>query len=90
MAQTVQPEIQLDSIRPIAVQSGHDGQAQSSTDNFQSESTGLGPYSRGRAVGIIGILTAVTVVSSFSTGLLTVGLPRMAKDLNMPSNLLLW
>lgn len=30
------------------------------------------------------------MVSSFSTGLLTVGLPRMAQDLNLASNLLLW
>jgi len=32
----------------------------------------------------------MTVVSSFSTGLLTVGLPTIAEDLNLPGNLLLW
>lgn len=46
--------------------------------------------SKGRTVTIIATLTGTTVVSSFSTGLLTVGLPRMAPDLNLPPNLLLW
>ena len=46
--------------------------------------------SRGRTVTVIATLTGITTVSSFSTGLLTVGLPRMALDLNLASNLLLW
>lgn len=46
--------------------------------------------SKGRKVTIIGTLTGITTASSFSTGLLTVGLPRMAQDLNLASNLLLW
>ena len=49
-----------------------------------------GELSKGRAVTIIATLTGTTVVSSFSTGLLTVGLPKMALDLNLPPNLLLW
>ena len=46
--------------------------------------------SKGRTITIIATLTGTTVVSSFSNGLLTVGLPRMAPDLNLPANLLLW
>ena len=46
--------------------------------------------SKGRTVAVIATLTGITTVSSFSTGLLTVGLPTMALDLNLASNLLLW
>lgn len=46
--------------------------------------------SKGRTVTVIGTLTGITLVSSFSTGLLTVGLPRMASDLALAKNLLLW
>ncbi len=46
--------------------------------------------SKGRTVTIIATLTGTTIVSSFSSGLLTVGLPRMAADLELPPNLLLW
>ncbi len=46
--------------------------------------------SNGKTVAVIGTISGITMVSSFSTGLLTVGLPRMAQDLNLASNLLLW
>ena len=46
--------------------------------------------SKGRTMTIIATLTGTTVVSSFSSGLLTVGLPKMAEDLGLPGNLLLW
>lgn len=45
---------------------------------------------RSRAVIIIASLTGITFASSMSTGLLTVGLPVIADDLNLPENLLLW
>ena len=46
--------------------------------------------SKAHSTGIITNLSGITVVSSLSTGLLTVGLPRMAKDVNLAPNLLLW
>ena len=46
--------------------------------------------SKTRTAVIIATLTGTTIVSSFSNGLLTVGLPRMAKDVNLAANLLLW
>lgn len=62
-------------------------QAELDQQMYSERSTEL---SKGRTVTIIATLTGTTVVSSFSTGLLTVGLPRMALDLNLPPNLLLW
>ncbi|KAI4215052.1 MAG: hypothetical protein LQ351_002366 [Letrouitia transgressa] len=45
--------------------------------------------SRGRLIVIVGVLFGITTVGSFSTGLLTVGLPRMATDLQLAGNLLI-
>lgn len=44
----------------------------------------------GRSIIVIVALTGVNFLSSMSTGLLTVGLPRMAVDVKLPANLLLW
>lgn len=46
--------------------------------------------SRTRAVILIATLTGITFVGSMSGGLLTIGLPWIAADLNLPENLLLW
>ena len=46
--------------------------------------------SRSSAVILITTLSGITFVGSMSGGLLTVGLPTIAKDLNLPNNLLLW
>lgn len=46
--------------------------------------------SRTSAVILITTLSGITFVGSMSGGLLTVGLPTIAKDLNLPNNLLLW
>lgn len=45
---------------------------------------------KGRTIIVIATLAGVTLVSSLSTGLLTVGIPRMALDVNLPEHLLLW
>ena len=96
MAQTT--NIILDTIIPI-----RDNRASISRDEDVQRSPGVQlqeeldqqitadankQLSKGRTVTIIGTLTGITTVSSFSTGLLTVGLPRMAQDLNLASNLL--
>ena len=44
----------------------------------------------GRSIIVIAALTGINFLSSMSTGLLTVGLPRMAADVKLPANLLLW
>jgi hypothetical protein len=44
----------------------------------------------GRSIIVIAALTGVSFLGSMSTGLLTVGLPRMAVDVKLPANLLLW
>lgn len=46
--------------------------------------------SRSRTVLVIATLTGVTFANSMSTGLLTVGLPRIAADLSLSEDLLLW
>lgn len=46
--------------------------------------------SRSSAVILITTLSGIPFVGSMSGGLLTVGLPTIAKDLNLPNNLLLW
>ncbi|KAM0270251.1 hypothetical protein ACHAQH_009491 [Verticillium albo-atrum] len=45
--------------------------------------------SKARAAWVIGILTGVTFVGSMSTGLVTISLPAIAQDLNLPTHLLL-
>ena len=46
--------------------------------------------SRARAIVIIATVTGVSFLSCQESGLLTVGLPRIAADLHIPNNLLLW
>ena len=46
--------------------------------------------SRLRTIMIIFSLTAVTFTSSMSTGLVTIGIPRIADDLRLANNLILW
>ena len=93
MSQTLTSTIALDAIRPFTEERRAItvGEPPSSDGGFR-----LGPYegpspmSKTRTVVIIALLTGTTLVSSFSTGLLTVGLPSMAQDLDLPANLLLW
>ena len=47
-------------------------------------------FSSIRTFVIIATVACITTASSMSTGLLLVGLPRMALDLQLPDNLLLW
>lgn len=49
-----------------------------------------GVLSRSRAVLLITTLTGVTFIGSMSSGLLTICLPGIAADLELPDNLLLW
>ena len=63
---------------------------QSRQDEGQASAPENAELSLVRAVIVIGTLTGITVASSMGSGLLTVGLPRMAKDLDLPNHLLLW
>lgn len=86
MSRTLTTEISLDLIRPIIEQ--HDP-TEHSAETLPQHSDAV-ELSKTRAASIIITLTGTTLMSSFSTGLMTVGLPRMAKDVNLPANLLLW
>ena len=86
MSLTVTAEVSLDSLRPFSTQD----EAPSRTDQDPLQNAAAKDLSAARAAVVIATLTGTTVVSSFSNGLLTVGLPRMAKDVNLPANLLLW
>ena len=54
------------------------------------ESHALGDVSLAAALSIIGMLSGVTFVGSMSTGIITIGLPRITEDLDLPQSLLLW
>lgn len=86
MSRTLTTEISLDTIRPIIDQ--HDA-TQHPAENSTQHGDAI-ELSKTRAASIIITLTGTTLMSSFSNGLMTVGLPRMAKDVNLPANLLLW
>lgn len=62
------------------------GKQPQSDDPYESRIVNL---SRSSAVILITTLSGITFVGSMSSGLLTVGLPTIAKDLNLPNNLLL-
>lgn len=92
MSQTLTTELSLDAIRPITRDVADGDRHTWTVDGGFSlrPQEAPGATSKNRTIAIIAILTGTTLVSSFSTGLLTVGLPRMARDLNLPANLLLW
>jgi MFS family permease len=48
------------------------------------------PMSRVRASVVVATVAGVSFLNTLGSGLLTVGLPRIAADLNLASNLLLW
>ncbi|KUI64247.1 hypothetical protein VM1G_11022 [Cytospora mali] len=48
------------------------------------------PLSKTRSAAIMATLACVSFLNTFNTGALTAGLPVIAKDLDLPSNLLLW
>ncbi|KAL8833234.1 MAG: hypothetical protein Q9170_004398 [Blastenia crenularia] len=87
MSQTATCEVELDTIRPVPRQ---DEPSIHLEPISIQDVVGTPELSRTRATVIIATLTGTTLISSFSTGLLTVGLPRMAKDVNLDPNLLLW
>ena len=86
MSLTMTAEVSLDSIRPLSTRE----EAPNQTDQDPLQNVATQDLSIARTAVVIATLTGTTVVSSFSNGLLTIGLPRMAKDVNLPANLLLW
>lgn len=55
-----------------------------------AKASAIPDISRWQTSVIIGTVATATLLNSLLTGLLVVGLPTMAKDLNLDSNLLLW
>ena len=86
MSLTITAEVSLSSLQPVSSQD----EARRQTDQEPLHNVAAKELSVARTAVVIATLTGTTVVSSFSNGLLTVGLPRMAKDVNLPANLLLW
>ncbi|KAL8687547.1 MAG: hypothetical protein Q9218_006316 [Villophora microphyllina] len=94
--------ISLESLAPINTSGNNVGNARDDTArsypspgihhsrNEQVSSNDVREISKGRTAIVIAVLFGTTIVGSFSTGLLTVGLPRMAADLELADNLLLW
>lgn len=52
--------------------------------------TGKVELPRVRAVAVISTLTGMTFLNTMGTGILTVGLPSIAKDLELGQGILLW
>ena len=86
MSHTTTMEI---SMQPIERDPAHEGFV-AHPDHILLRQADANDLSTARAALTIATLTGITLVSSFSTGLLTVGLPRMAKDVDLPASLLLW
>jgi hypothetical protein len=62
-------------------------------DQFLQENAGETTFptlSKAETVLIISTLTGITAANSMSTGLFTIAIPRIAEDINLPDNLLLW
>ena len=87
MSRTPTTEVSLEIIRPVAKE---DEQPIVYTDRDPAPHPSPVGVSKARSAVIIATLTGTTVVSSFSNGLLTIVLPRMARDISLPVNLLLW
>lgn len=87
MSQTTTTEVNLDIIRPVSKENDQTLAQANQPLPIQVFPAGL---SKVRSVVIIATLTGTTVVSSFSNSLLSIVLPRMAKDVDLPVNLLLW
>ncbi|KAI4184278.1 MAG: hypothetical protein L6R41_004849 [Letrouitia leprolyta] len=86
MSQTATCEVELDAIRPAPRRD----EPSLRLEPTSVQDVDTAEFSRIRTAVIIATLTGITTVSSFSSGLLTVALPRMAKDVNLAPNLLLW
>ena len=85
------PQQRSASLGHLSLQGNNDRTGNYATANHSSH----GPdddlvLKKGRSIIVIAILTLVLVLNSVSTGFLTVGIPRMAADLELPNNLLLW
>jgi hypothetical protein len=96
-----QPEISVSEVEPITLPS-RPSPAVSNLNNrepfhepifipvLRSGENTIPDISRWQTSVIIGTVATATLLNSLLRGLLVVGLPTMAKDLNLDSNLLFW
>ncbi|KAF3764222.1 hypothetical protein M406DRAFT_258472 [Cryphonectria parasitica EP155] len=84
-------EIELGTLRVVDEAQSHDKSAPALAAS-SSSTTSPEPVAPGklRSAGILITLASVSLLNTFNSGLLTVALPTMARDLPIPSNLLLW
>lgn len=77
------------SSKQLALEQQTEGASESSQGEKEEEEKGRG-LSRWHTILVISNLTGIAFAGSMSTGLLTIGLPRIATDLTLSQNLLLW
>ncbi|UKZ82606.1 hypothetical protein TrVFT333_010399 [Trichoderma virens FT-333] len=79
-----------DTIHPVSLAAAPPGEAEIAPILPPTADEQTLILSNGRTVIVIAALSAVNFLSSLSTGLLTIGLPRMALDIGLPEYLIAW
>lgn len=77
------------SSKQLALEQQTEDASESSHGEKEEEEKGRG-LSRWHTILVISNLTGIAFAGSMSTGVLTIGLPRIATDLTLSQNLLLW
>ncbi|KAI2636491.1 major facilitator superfamily domain-containing protein [Hypomontagnella submonticulosa] len=65
-------------------------EATSTIENIQEPAATVSPPSKTRSAALMGTIACVSFLNTFSSGTLTVALPAIAAELQLPNNLLLW
>jgi hypothetical protein len=86
MSSTIELSQRHDSPSVLNADSGHEV-ADQEIDHQSERVVGI---SKARAVTIVGSVACVNLLNTMTSGILTVALPKIAKDLDIPPELLLW
>src|SRR5436190_21382708 len=65
-------------------------QHQGSEEQRLTEAITYPPLSRWKTFTIISTVTGITILNSMQNGIVTVGLPTIGRDLDIPQSLILW
>lgn len=77
-------------LEPVRVSEGQVGRVLESISSSQATSAEPIAPSKTRAAALVTTLACASFLNTFNSGTLTVALPSIAKQLNLPENLLLW
>lgn len=80
----------IDSTNSTQLPSHQSSQKTGAEKPVNDEAPALPDISRSRAFVIISLLTGVSFLNTMGSGILTVALPTIARDINLSPNLLLW